>query len=90
MKHQKGHPSTEKSKEITETKLYKKAASHVFHGALNNSLSQYCLVWLAVVNFMSTNKSSEKIWTYNKLGTIVTNVNHQGIVSNQLSKTLNV
>ena len=61
MKHQKGHPPTEKSKEITETKLYKKAASQVIHGALNNPLSQYCLVFLAFVNFMSKNKSSEKI-----------------------------
>ena len=61
MKHQKGQPPTEKSKEITETKLYKKAASQVIHGALSNPLSQYCLVFLAFANFMSKNKSSEKI-----------------------------
>ena len=44
-----------------ETKLFKKAASQVIHGAPNNPLSQYCLVFLAFLNFMSKNKSSEKI-----------------------------
>ena len=61
LKNQKGHPPTEKSKELTETKFYKKAVSQVIHGALNNPLSQYCLVFLAFLNFMSKNKLSEKI-----------------------------
>ena len=52
LKHQKGHPPTEESKEITETKLYKKTASQVIHGALNNPLSQYCLFFLAFLNFV--------------------------------------
>ena len=37
---------TEKPKEFSETKLYKKATSQVIHGALNNPLRQYCLVFL--------------------------------------------
>ena len=60
-KHHKGHPPTEKSKEITETKLYKEGASQVIHGALNNPLCQYCLVFPGFLNFMCEDKSSEKI-----------------------------
>ena len=51
-KHQIGYPHTEKPKEFSETKLYKEAASQVIHEALNNPLSQYCLVFLGFLNFM--------------------------------------
>ena len=51
LKLQKGHLPTENSKEITETKLYKKAASQVIHGALDNPLSRYGLVFLSFLNF---------------------------------------
>ena len=56
LKHQKGHPPTEKSKEITETKLYKKVAKQVIQGALNNPLSQYCLVCIAQILCLKINR----------------------------------
>ena len=65
LRHQIGHLLTEKSKEFLESKLYKKVASQVIHGALNNPLSQDCLVFLGFLNFMFKGKSSEKTWTYN-------------------------
>ena len=54
------HPPTEKSEEISEMKLYKKAASQPIYGALNNPVSQHYLVFLGFLNFMFRDKSSEK------------------------------
>ena len=60
LKHQIGHPPTEKSEEISETKLHKKAASQPIYGPLNNPVSLHYLVFLGFLNFMFRDKSSGK------------------------------
>ena len=60
LKHQKGHPPREKLKEITETKLYKMVALQGDSWGPEHPLSQYYLVFLAFVNFMSKNNRQRR------------------------------
>ena len=89
LKHQIGHPPTGKSKEFSESKLYKKASSQVIHGALNNPLSQYCLAFLGFLNFM-LEVNVQKRLEHIILGFIVAGINHKIKTSEQSSKKLNL